>query len=88
MAHTIALSDEDYATLASASAHSGESIAELLHEAIAAFCAPPQPSAIYQDPTGEPLSQDESDEMGRAADEIGSEKPLLSDTVFEDSGPR
>jgi hypothetical protein len=52
MAHTIALSDEDYAALASASAHSSESIVELLHEAIAAFCAPPQPSATYQDPTG------------------------------------
>jgi hypothetical protein len=87
MAHMIALSDEDYATLASTAAHSGRPIEELLHEAITAFSAPPEPSTTYQAPSVEWLSQDESDETGRAADEIGLEKPAVSDVVTEDPGP-
>lgn len=88
MAHMIALTDEDYAALVSAAAHSGKPIERLLHEAITAYSAPSQPSATYQYPTGEPLSQEEREELEHLAQELGSEKPWLSDMVIEDRGPR
>lgn len=88
MAHMIALSDEDYAALVSASEHKGKSIEQLLHAAITALSAPSQPSATYEYPTGEPLTQEEREELEHLAQELGSEKPWLSDMIIEDRGPR
>lgn len=88
MAHMIALTDEDYAALVSASTHSGKSIEQLLHAAITALSAPSQPSATYEYPTGEPIGKDEWDAEEELAQEIGSEYPWASEMVIEDRGPR
>lgn len=88
MAHTIELADEDYAALASASAHSGRPIEWLLHEAITEFCSPPESPARYPYPTEEAFVAGERDEGEHVLQEPGSEQPGISDTVLEDSGPR
>lgn len=87
MAHQITLTDDDYAALASASRQSGKPIERLIHEAIAAQyapLAPSQPSATYDYPTGEPLTQEEREELERLAQDLGSERPWLSDIVIHD----
>ena len=90
MAHQIALSEEDYAALAAASAQTGEPIERLLHEAIAARY-PQEPPAgqvgNYRYPTGEPDSPEEEAEDEYLATSIGLGKPL-SEIIIEDRGPR
>ena len=90
MAHQIALSEEDYAALAAASAQTGEPIERLLHEAIAARY-PQEPPAgqvgNYRYPTGEPDSPEEEAEDEYLATSIGPGKPL-SEIIIEDRGPR
>ena len=91
MAHQILLSEDDYAALRKVSAQRGEPIERLVHEAIAAHYAAGAPAkqiGSYQYPTGEPLTQAEQAELARLAQELGSEKPWLSDMVIEDRGPR
>lgn len=88
MAHTIALTDEDYARLVSASTHSGKPIEELLHEAITAYSAPPEPSDTYQYRKGKSISKEEWDAEEELAQEIGSEHPWASEMAIEDRGPR
>ena len=90
MAHQIALSEEDYAALAAASAQTGEPIERLLHEAITARY-PQEPPAgqvgNYRYPTGEPDSPEEEAEDEYLATSIGRGKPL-SEIIIEDRGPR
>ena len=90
MAHQIALTEEDYAALAAASAQTGEPIERLLHEAIAARY-PQEPPAgqvgNYRYPTGEPDSPEEEAEDEYLATSIGPGKPL-SEIIIEDRGPR
>jgi hypothetical protein len=92
MAHQIALSEEDYAALAAASAQTGEPIERLLHEAIAArFPQEPPVGQLgkYRYLTGEPLTDEEEEEMERLAQEIGVQHhPTVSEMVIEDRGPR
>ncbi|MGH2514478.1 MAG: hypothetical protein ACRDHP_02375 [Ktedonobacterales bacterium] len=91
MAYQITLSEEDYAALSAASASSGAPIEQLVHEAIATrFSAPAPVKQIgsYRYPTGEPITEAELAEIEKLAQEIGSEKPWLSDMVIEDRGPR
>lgn len=92
MAHQIALSEEDYAALAAASAQTGEPIERLLHEAIAARFPqepPAGPTGKYRYPTGEPITDEEEEEMERLAQEIGVQHhPTVSEMVIEDRGPR
>lgn len=91
MAYQITLSEEDYAALSAASARTGEPIEQLVHEAIAQRYSTSQPVkqiGTYQYPTGEPLTQEEWEEEERLAQELGSEKPWLSEMVIEDRGPR
>lgn len=93
MAHQITLSDEDYAALAAASTQTGEPIKRLIHKAIAAHYVPQQPAkqarqvGNYQYPTGEPISDEEEDELERLAQEIGSDHPWASEIVIEERGP-
>lgn len=91
MAHQITLSEDDYAALSAASASSGAPIEQLVHEAIAqrfAFPTPVKQIGSYQYPTGEPITEEEREELERLAQQLGSEKPWLSDMVIEDRGPR
>ncbi len=91
MAHHIALTDEDYAALAAAAAHTGASLEELIHQAIVArFPGPSHRAQIgsYSYPTGQPITDDEEAEIERLAQEIGSEHPWASEIVIEDRGPR
>lgn len=92
MAHQIALSEEDYAALAAASAQTGEPIERLLHEAIAArFPQEPRVGQLgkYRYLTGEPITDEEEEEMERLAQEIGVQHhPTVSEMVIEDRGPR
>ncbi len=90
MAYHITLSEEDYAALVAASTQTGEPIEQLVHEAIAArYESPSQawPIGNYRYPTGEPITDEEEEEMERLAQEIGPGKPL-SEIVIEDRGPR
>jgi len=92
MTHQISLTDDGYTALAAASASTGTSVEELVHQAIAGQFPRPQQLGIYQYPTGEPISQEEEDEMERLAQYIGFDKPWASDFVIgdriEDRGPR
>lgn len=90
MAYHITLSAEDYAALEAASAQTGEPIEQLVHEAIAARYESPYPSrqiGNYRYPTGEPIPDEEEEEMERLAQEIGPGTPL-SKIIIEDRGPR
>lgn len=91
MANHITLSEEDYAALVAASTQTGEPIEQLVHEAIAArYESPSQswPIGNYRYPTGEPITDEEEEEMERLAQEIGSQHPSASEIVIEDRGPR
>lgn len=88
MTYQIVLTDEDYAALMAASQQSGAPIERLVHDAIAARYAVPQQIGHYQYPTGAPIMPEERAENERIAEEMGSEKPWLSDMVIEDRGPR
>jgi len=90
VAYHITLSEEDYAALVAASTQTGEPIEQLVHEAIAARYESPSPTwptGNYRYPTGEPIADEEEEEMERIAQEIGPGKPL-SEIVIEDRGPR
>ena len=90
MAYHITLSEEDYAALVAASTQTGEPIEQLVHEAIAARYESPSPTwptGNYRYPTGEPITDEEEEEMERLAQEIGPGKPL-SEIIIEDRGPR
>ena len=90
MAYHITLSEEDYAALVAASTQTGEPIEQLVHEAIAARYESPSPTwptGNYCYPTGEPITDEEEEEMERLAQEIGPGKPL-SEIIIEDRGPR
>jgi len=90
VAYHITLSEEDYAALLAASTQTGEPIEQLVHEAIAARYESPSPTwptGNYRYPTGEPITDEEEEEMERLAQEIGPGKPL-SEIVIEDRGPR
>ena len=91
MAHTIALSDEDYAVLEAAAERTGETIEQLVRQAIAKqLTAPTKPKqkGHYRLPTGEPISPEEDAEMERLAQQIGDAHPWASEIVIEDRGPR
>jgi hypothetical protein len=88
MAHQITLTDQDYAVLTAAANRTGTSIEELVHQAITSSFPKPKQIGSYHDPTGEPISDAEEDEMERLAQEIGSEHPWASEIVMEDRGPR
>lgn len=91
MAYQITLSEEDYAALVAASTQTGEPIEQLVHEAIAARYESEPPAARtgrYRYPTGEPITDEEDDEMERLAQEIGTQHPSASEIVIEDRGPR
>jgi hypothetical protein len=88
MAHQITLSDEDYAALTAAAARTGASIEELAHQAIATHFQMPKQIGSYQYPTGEPITDEEEEEMERLAQEIGAEHPWASEIEIEDRGPR
>lgn len=92
MAHQVALSEEDYAALTAASEQTGEPIERLLHEAIAARYTQESPAATtgkYRYPTGEPITDEEEEEMEQLAQEIGVQHdPTVSEMVIEDRGPR
>jgi hypothetical protein len=91
VAYQITLTDEDYTALAAAATRTGDSIEELVHRAIAErFASRGQAKQIgsYQHPTGAPITDEEEEEMERLAQEIGPEKPWLSEMVIEDRGPR
>jgi hypothetical protein len=90
VAYHITLSEEDYAALVAASTQTGEPIEQLVHEAIAARYESPSPSrqiGNYRYPTGEPITDEEEEEMERLAQEIGPGTPL-SEIIIEDRGPR
>jgi len=90
VAYQIILSEEDYAALVAASTQTGEPIEQLVHEAIAARYESPSPTwptGNYRYPTGEPITDEEEEEMERLAQEIGPGKPL-SEIIIEDRGPR
>jgi hypothetical protein len=90
VAYHITLSEEDYAALVAASTQTGEPIEQLVHEAIAARYESPSPTwptGNYRYPTGEPITDEEEEEMERLAQEIGPGKPL-SEIIIEDRGPR
>jgi len=89
MAIQITLTDEDYATLSSASQQSGVPVETLVHEAIAArYPQPTQQTGSYIYPTGEPDTPEEEAEEEAIAQRIGPQKPWLSEMVIEDRGPR
>ncbi len=92
MAHQVALSEEDYAALTAAAEQTGEPIERLLHEAIAArFPQEPPVGQLgkYRYLTGEPITDEEEEEMERHAQEIGVQHhPTVSEMVIEDRGPR
>lgn len=91
MAYQITLSEDDYAALAAASTQTGEPIEQLVHEAITAHYRPQPPArqiGNYQYPTGEPITDEEEEEMERLAQEIGDHHPTASEMVIEDRGPR
>jgi hypothetical protein len=90
MTYHITLRDEDYAALAAAAARTGAPIEEVLHEMIARQlpAVPSQQIGSYSHPSGERLTSEEQAELERLAEEMGSEKPWLSDMVIEDRGPR
>lgn len=88
MAHQITLTDDEYAALSAAAARTGASIEELVHQAIADTFPIPRQIGSYQYPTGEPITDEEEEEMERLAQEIGSEHPWASEIVIEDRGPR
>ncbi|HEU4784634.1 MAG TPA: hypothetical protein VFS83_14930 [Ktedonobacterales bacterium] len=91
MAFQITLSEEDYAALVAASTQTGEPIEQLVHEAITARYESPPPTrqiGKYRYPTGEPITDEEEEEMERLAQEIGSQHPSASEIVIEDRGPR
>lgn len=88
MAHSITLTDEDYAALATAAARTGIAIEELVHQAIAERFPLPEQIGSYRYPTGEPITDEEEEEMERLAQKIGSEHPWASEIVIEDRGPR
>lgn len=90
MAHQIALSDEEYAALATASARSGEPIERLVHDAIMSQYAPSTPTrqiGSYQYPTGEQDTPEDEAEDEYLATSIGPGKPL-SEIALDDRGPR
>jgi len=90
VAYHITLSEEDYAALVAASTQTGEPIEQLVHEAIAARYESPSSAreiGNYRYPTGEPITDEEEEEMERLAQEIGPGKPL-SEIIIEDRGPR
>ncbi len=91
MAYTITLSDEDYAALAAAAERSGETIDQLVHEAIAEqMTAPAKPKqkGRYQYPSGKRITREEEAAMERLAQQIGDKHPWASEIVIEDRGPR
>lgn len=88
MNHQVALSEEDYATLMAASTQSGEPIERLLHEAITARYAqqpPVRQTGTYRYPSGEPITDEEEEEIERLAQEIGVHHPTASESVIEDA---
>ena len=91
MAYQVALSEEDYAALAAAAEQTGEPIERLLHGAIAARYlqeSPAETAGKYRYPTGEPITDEEEEEVERLAQEIGHHHPTVSEMVIEDRGPR
>jgi hypothetical protein len=48
----------------------------------------PKESESLRYPAGEPLTPKEREEVECIAEQLGSEKPWLSDMVLEDRGPR
>ena len=92
MSYQIQLSDEDYEALCTAAAQRGESIETLLHDAIASqypvLPGARQQEGVYREPTRTPIDPALAADMERLAIEIGDEKPLLSDMVIDDRGPR
>jgi len=90
MTHQVAITDEDYAALAEASTRLSVPIEQLVHQAISEQYADStvESSDSIRYPTGAPLTPEEREEMERIAEEMGSEKPWLSEMVIEDRGPR
>jgi hypothetical protein len=91
MAYTVTLSDDEFAALVAASARTGASIEQLVHQAIADQIrplAPAKPIGTYIYPSGALLSAGEEAEMERLAQEIGSDRPWASEMAIEDRGPR
>jgi hypothetical protein len=91
VAHHVAITDQDHATLADISASTGMPIEALVHQAIAERYAPDisrHQVGSYEYPTGEPDTPEDEAEDEELADILDPEKPSLSDMVIEDRGPR
>lgn len=91
MAHRILLTDEEYAILAEAAKERGQSLTDVVREAIMHYAAPrlsATPIGQYSYPTGEPTTPEDDAEEEAIARRIGSRRPWLSEMVIEDRGPR